>query len=104
TIGKHFGINHPKYSGAFEIVGVFRDFKMNNPSEPVQPVYLRPLTQPFKGYTEPEMIATENQSMMMDAMILAFNGTQQDVGALIRRTLAGIERNLTVMDLTPFDK
>ena len=103
-IGKHFGIDLPKYSGAFEIVGVFGDFKINNPSEPVRPVYLRPLTQPFKGYTEPEMISTENQSMMMDAIILDFNGPQQDVGALVRRTLAGIDRNLTVMRLTPFDK
>ncbi|MGH9589359.1 MAG: ABC transporter permease, partial [Terracidiphilus sp.] len=103
-IGKHFGIDLPKYSGAFEIVGVFLDFKINNPSKPIQPVYLRPLTQPFKGYTEPEMISTENQSMMMQAMILHFNGPQQDVGALVRRTLAGIDRNLTVMRLMPLDK
>jgi len=102
-IGKHFGIDLPKYSGAFEIVGVFRDFKLNNPSEPVRPVFLRPLTQPFKGYTEPEMISTENQSMMMEAMILAFNGPQQDVGTEVRRTLANIDRNLTVMHLMPFD-
>ena len=26
---KRFGIDRPEYSGAFEIVGVFRDFKMN---------------------------------------------------------------------------
>ena len=32
-IGKHFGIDLPQYSGAFEIVGVFHDFKMNNPRE-----------------------------------------------------------------------
>ena len=102
-IGKHFGIDFPKYSGVFEIVGVFRDFKMNNPSEPAGPLFLRPLTQPFNGYTEPPMISTENQSMMMDAMILDFNGPQQDVGALVRRTLAGIDRNLTVMRLTPFE-
>jgi macrolide transport system ATP-binding/permease protein len=103
-IGKHFGIDLPKYSGAFEIVGVFRDFKINNPSQAIQPVYLRPLTQPFKGYTEPDMISTENESMMMDAMILDFNGPQQDVGVLVRRTLAGIDRNLTVMRLSPFDE
>src|SRR6185437_11738926 len=66
-IGKHFGIDLAKYSGAFEIVGVFRNFKINNPSEPVGPVFLRPLAQPFKGYTEPVFISMENQSMMMDA-------------------------------------
>jgi macrolide transport system ATP-binding/permease protein len=41
---------------------------------------------------------------MMDAMILDFNGPQQDVGVLVRRTLAGIDRNLTVMRLSPFDE
>ena len=41
-IGQHFGIDKPQYSGSFEIVGVFRDFKMNNPREAVHPVFLRP--------------------------------------------------------------
>ena len=32
-IGKHFGIVAPKNSGAFEIAGVFADFKMNDPRQ-----------------------------------------------------------------------
>ena len=36
-------------------------------------------------------------------MILDFNTPQQNVEALIRRTLAGIDPNLTVMDLRSFD-
>ena len=56
-VGQHFGIDIPQYSGSFEIVGVFRDFKMNNPRDPVRPVYLRPLSQQFLGYKEPEMIS-----------------------------------------------
>ena len=44
-IGKHFGIDLPQYSGAFEIVGVFHDFKMNNPRSEPRPVFLRPLAQ-----------------------------------------------------------
>ena len=102
-IGQHFGIDRPQYSGSFQIVGVFADFKMNNPSRPVRPVFLRPLSQPFTGYKEPEMISTENQSMIMNAMILQFNAPQQNVDALVRRTLAGIDPNLTVMDLRPFE-
>ncbi len=46
-IGQHFGIDKPQYSGSWEIVGVFADFKMNNPRDPVRAVYLRPLTQQF---------------------------------------------------------
>ncbi len=101
-IGQHFGIDVPQYSGSFEIVGVFRDFKMNNPEDKVRPVFLRPLSQFFAGYKEPEMISTESQSMMMQAMILEFDRPQQNVDVLVRRTLAGIDPNLTVMDLRSF--
>ena len=102
-IGQHFGIDDGKYSASFEIVGVFADFKMNNPRDEVRPVYLRPLTQPFTGYKEPEMNAGETQSMFINAIILNFNQPQQNADALIRRTLAGIDPNLTVMDLRSLD-
>ena len=101
-IGQHFGIDRPQYSGSWEIVGVFRDFKMNNPREPVRPVYLRPLSQQFT-YKEPEMNAGETRSMFMNAMILEFNTPQNDVEGVIRRTLAGIDPNLTVRDLRSLD-
>jgi ABC-type antimicrobial peptide transport system permease subunit len=76
---------------------------MNNPRDPVRPVYLRPLTQPFLGYKEPDMISTETNSMFAQAMILDFNTPQENVDALIRRTLAEVDPNLTVMDLRSFD-
>ncbi len=100
-IGRHFGIDFPEYSGSIEIVGVFRDFKMNNPRDKVRSVFLRPLTQQFT-YTQPSMITTETQSMFMNAMILDFNAPQQNVEGLARRTLAGIDPNLTVTDLRSF--
>ncbi|MGH9598901.1 MAG: FtsX-like permease family protein, partial [Terracidiphilus sp.] len=102
-IGQHFGLDLPQYSGSFEIVGVFRDFKINNPRREVQPVFLRPVTQQFAGYTQPVMITTETQSMYMNAMILDFDGPQQNVDGLIRHTLAGIDPNLTVTDLRTLD-
>ena len=102
-IGQHFGIDLPQYSGSLEIVGVFADFKMNNPRDEVRPVYLRPLTQPFPGYKDPDMNSGETQSMFMNAMVLDFNAPPSNVNALIRRTLAGIDPNLTVMDLRSFD-
>ncbi len=101
-IGQHFGINDPKYSGSFQIVGVFRDFKMNNPRTPVQPVFLRPLTQRFTGYTSVVSNATELQSMNMNALILDFNHSPADVNGLIRDTLVSIDPNLTVRDLRSF--
>jgi macrolide transport system ATP-binding/permease protein len=102
-IGQHFGIDYPQYSGAWEIVGVFRDFKMNDPRSQVRPVFLRPLAQQFTGYKEPDMISTEINSMFMQAMVLDFATPQNDVESLVRHTLAGIDPNLTVMDLRSFD-
>ena len=101
-VGQHFGIDLPQYSGSFEIVGVFADFKMNRPETAVHPVYLRPLAQRFAGYKEPELLSGENQSMIMNAMIIQFNQPQQNADTQIRRTLAGVDPNLTIMDLRTF--
>ena len=73
-LGKRFGIGFQQYSGTFEIVGIFADFKMNDP-----------------------------QSLFMHAMLLNFNAPQQNVESLIRRTLAGINPDLTVFNLQPLD-
>jgi len=98
-IGQHFGIDLPQYNGSFEIVGVFRDFKINNPRDEIRPVFLRPLTQYFNGYKEPEMISGETQSMFIDSIVVNFRYPQQNADSMIRNTLAGIDPNLTVMDL-----
>lgn len=101
-IGQHFGIDDPKFSGSWEIVGVFRDFKLNNPRSPIRPVYLRPLSQKFV-YNMPEMDSGETQSMFIDSILVSFNRPQQNVDALIRHTLAQIDPNLTIMDLRSFN-
>jgi predicted permease len=102
-VGQHFGIDYPQYAGSFEIVGVFHDFKMNNPRDPVRPVFLRPIQQQFNGYQEASMKGTETQSMFINSIILDFNRPQDNAEELIRQTLAGVDPNLTVLDLRPFD-
>lgn len=49
------------------------------------------------------MDSGETQSMFINSMILSFNTPQQDAEQLIRRTLAEIDPNLTVMDLRSLD-
>ena len=101
-IGKHFGIDFPQYSGAWEIVGVFADFKMNNPREPARPVYLRPLAQRDMSFKEPSMIGTETQSMFVNSIVISFSHPPQDAEAMMRHTLAAIDPNLTVTDVRTF--
>ena len=113
-IGKHFGIDLPQYSGAFEIVGVFHDFKMNNPRSDTRPVFLRPLAQFYNGYKDwpgggarptfmDAIIGGETQSMFIDAVIVNFRTPQQNVDELLRRALAAIDPNLTVIDIRTYD-
>ncbi len=102
-VGKHFGIDLTQYSGTFEIVGVFRDFKMNNPREETRPVFLRPLSQRYSGYKEPPIAGGETQSMFVDAIIVNFKAPPQNADELMRRTLASIDPNLTVVQLRTLD-
>ena len=84
-------------------MGVFADFKLNNPRDETRPVYLRPLSQFFTGYKEPGMTSTETQSMFMNSMILQFSVPPQNVDTLVRSNLAAIDPNLTVTDLRSFN-
>ena len=102
-VGQHFGIDFPQYSGTFEIVGVFRDFKMNNPRDPVRPVFLRPLAQVYTGYKEAPLVTGETQSMLINSMVINFRNPQPNAEELIRRTLASVDPNLTIMDLRSLD-
>jgi predicted permease len=102
-IGKHFGLVSPKNSGAFEIAGVFADFKMTDPRGEVTPVFLRPLAQEYSGYSDPEAISSEQSSMFVGSIIVQFARPQQDAEAAIRRVMAGIDPNLPVFHFTSYD-
>ncbi len=102
-VGQHFGVDLPQYSGSFEIVGVYRDFKMNNPRDPIRPVFLRPLAQRFTGYKEEPFAAGETQSMLINSIVLNFNRPQPNVEELIRRTMAEVDPNLAVTGLVSLD-
>jgi predicted permease len=102
-IGKRFGTDAVEFSSAFEIVGVFADFKLSDPRDDFAPVFLRPAAQQFGGYKDPEMIAGEKNSMFVGAMILNFTQPQENPEALVRKTLAGIDPNLTVFYFSSMD-
>jgi macrolide transport system ATP-binding/permease protein len=102
-IGRHFGVDGMQYAGAFEIVGIFADFKMNDPRSPAHRVFLRPLTQHFGGFKEEADSTGEARSMFIDSVILRFKGPQDNVEQTVRRTLASIDPNLTITDFRPYD-
>jgi predicted permease len=102
-IGRRFGVDGMQYSSTFEIVGVFADFKMNDPRAPAHRVFLRPLTQQFAGYKEEQNSTGEMRSMFINSVIVRFKGPQDDVEQTLRRTLASIDPNLTITDFRPYE-
>ena len=65
-------------------------------------MFLRPLAQHFDGYKEDILQSMEASSLFAGTILLNFKHPPDDAEALIRQTLAGINPNLTVMDLRTF--
>jgi predicted permease len=101
-IGRHFGVFEVKFSGSFEIVGVVADAKYTNPRRDVRPMYFRPLDQQLV-VTEPNEVMAEGRSLYINSITLHFKQPPQNVDTLVRRTLADIDPNLTVIDLHSLD-
>jgi predicted permease len=102
-MGRHFGIFDQKYAGAFEIVGIVADAKYVNPRDEVRPMYFRPLNQQLKVVGDINAATAEGRSLYINSVTLRFNQKPQNVDAQVRRTLASIDPNLTVMDLLSLD-
>jgi macrolide transport system ATP-binding/permease protein len=102
-LGKHFGLVSPKNSRAFEIAGVFADFKMGDPRREVTPLFLRPLSQQYLGYTDPEAVSSEKSSMFVGSIIIQFANSQQNAEATIRQALAEIDPNLTLFYFSSYE-
>ena len=98
-MGRHFGVFNQKYSSSFEIVGIVADAKYNNPRQEVRSMYFRPLTQEMSGLTEANESMAEGRSMFINSVTLHFQRSPQNLDATVRRTLANINPNLTVIDL-----
>ncbi len=102
-IGRHFGIFDHQYAGAFEIVGIVANAKYNNPRQEYRPMYFRPLTQQLK-VTDPNYVMAEGRSLYINSITLKFGSRPQNVDAMVRRTLADIDPNLTVTELQSLDE
>jgi len=102
-IGRHFGVFDQRYAASFEIVGIVADAKYTNPRSEMRTMYFRPLTQQLSGLTEPNFIMAEGRSLFINSVTLHFRQPPQNLDAMVRRTLANINPNLTVIDLHSLD-
>jgi predicted permease len=102
-IGKHFGIFEQKFSSAFEIVGIVADAKYTRPRDEVRTMYFRPLNQTLTGLTDPNEAMAEGRALFINSVTLNFKSVPQNLDATVRRTLANINPDLTVLDLHSLD-
>lgn len=102
-IGHHFGNDGQKFAGSYEIVGVVADAKYNSPRGEFRPFFYRPLAQRNTRFEQPEDITGETFSMYINSIVLRFDSQQQNVDALVRRTLENIDPNLTIINLRSMD-
>ena len=104
-IGRHFGVFNQKYAGAFEIVGIVADAKYNSPRRDYRPMYFRPLTQKLQlDPTDASANMAEGSSLYINSITLNFTAPPQNVDSLVRRNLADIDPNLTIIDLHSLDQ
>jgi predicted permease len=102
-VGKHFGVFEQKYSSTFEIVGIVADAKYTNPRDEVRTMYFRPLTQTMTGLTDPNEAMAEGRGLYINSVTMFFRSEPQNLDATVRRTLANINPDLTVLDLHSLD-
>jgi predicted permease len=102
-IGHHFGTFDQKYAADYEIVGIVTDAKYNNPREPVRPMYFRPMTQLNTTVKERSAITAETRSLFPNSITLRYAGDAASLEPLVRRTLAKVNPNLTILDFKSLD-
>ena len=91
-IGKHLGFLKPS---EFEIVGVVEDAKYMDARGPAYPTFFLPFLQKAK---DPKLYWLERSQYMGD-IELRVAGRPENLNAEVRRTLADIDPNLTVLDM-----
>ncbi|MEO6923981.1 MAG: ADOP family duplicated permease, partial [Bryocella sp.] len=100
-IGRHFGSPGPQSSGDFEIVGVVEDTAYTSVQWKNHSMYFLPITQRPASSKDP---IEKDFTMYAGAIVLETAHPVDDMQSLARKTLAGINPNLTVVKFQTFDE
>ncbi|HTT17343.1 MAG TPA: ABC transporter permease [Candidatus Sulfotelmatobacter sp.] len=97
-IGRHFGMDTSRYASTFEIVGVARDAKYTDPDQPARPMFFLPLEQRVH-YSDAAIQGNEIQTHFVGSIQLLVRGDTRNLEPQLRKTLADIDPNLTVITM-----
>src|SRR5271165_4312720 len=103
-IGRHFGFDVPGHSGDYEIVGVVKTTRYRSPDDrqyPQNPMFFIPYFQTVQ-YDRPNFTAMEAHSEYANMIEIRYSGSEAEIGPQVRRVLAGIDPNLSIIDMHSF--
>jgi predicted permease len=103
-IGQHFGFDRPGHSGDYEIVGVVKDTQYRDPTDTQykqNPMFFLPYFQ-NADFVEPNYRRMMSQSEYPGRIEIQFAGPAEEIGPQVRRVLAGIDPNLSIIEMHTF--
>ncbi len=103
-IGQHFGFDAPGHSGDYEIVGVVGDTRYRSPDDteyPQNPMFFVAYFQPVQ-YQLPNYATMEAHSEFINMIEIHYSGSQAEIASQVRRALADIDPNLSIIDMHSF--
>jgi predicted permease len=92
-IGQHFGMGDASHSGDYEIVGIVEDAKYQDTRGPAYATFFLPLLQAPPG---------EPVRGWVGAIELHVAGKPENIESAVRKTLADVDPNLSVLDMVSF--
>src|SRR5439155_25920223 len=92
-IGQHFGMRDASHRGDYEIVGIVEDTKYQDARAPAYATFFLPLLQSPAG---------EPVRGWVGAIELHVAGKPENIEPAVRKTLADIDPNLTVLNMVSF--
>jgi predicted permease len=99
-LGAHFGLDLPKYSSTYEIVGIVRNAKYTDAAntEAPRPIFFVPLAQRVH-YDEPLMQSVEDDSHFIEGAVLQLHGSTAGLEPQVRSVLSDVDPNLTLLKI-----
>ncbi len=104
-VGTRFGLDLPKYSATYEIVGVAHKAKYNdaaNTEEP-RPMFFVPLVQRVR-YDDQLMQMVEDTSHFIEGAVLEMHGSMEGIEPQVRQILSDIDPNLVLQGVRPLQE
>ena len=100
-VGQHFGMGDPSHAGDMEIVGIVQDAKYQSAHEPPYPTFFMPF---FQMTNDPKLEFLNVAAAYIGDIELHVAGQPENLEQAVRRTLANINPNLTILDMMSLNR